>query len=97
MTDTTATGADEQQLQTHRRETESRLLRLVQLQVLASIAIGGFVIGAVVYLGADGTGEDRTETLSTLRDWGGMVMGFFFGSMFTQMSTIVEAFRSDKS
>jgi hypothetical protein len=75
----------------HSAEMDTQLFRLVRMQFYASIVIGILIVGAVLWLGSDI--ETRGETLKTLKDWGGIVMGFFFGSMFTQTQALIESFR----
>jgi len=72
-------------------DMDLQLFRLVRMQFYASILIGILIVGAVLWLGNDV--ENRSETLKTLKDWGGVVMGFFFGSMFTQTQALIDSFR----
>jgi hypothetical protein len=75
-----------------RRESERRLIFLVTLQVVASLLIALFVLGAFVWIGSKNP-DQITTVIEALVDWGGVIMGFIFGSMFSQLAGVINAFR----
>ena len=73
-------------------QSEKTLMRLVTFQVAAAIAIGVVIVGSILWIALVDTSL-RPEAFETLSTWGGTIIGFFFGSMFSQNAKLIEALR----
>jgi len=63
---------------------------VVQAFVSALIALG--LIGGTVYVASGLEGNSaREEILEILKSWGGVIIGFYFGTAYTQIATLVRA------
>jgi hypothetical protein len=69
---------------------EKTVIRLIAAQIIAALVLGIMIIGSVVWFGAQGL---ETRAFEVLQNWGGTVIGFFFGSMLGQNAKLVEALR----
>ncbi len=41
------------------------------------------------------TGNPNVETPDVIKDWGGVIIGFYFGSALTQMSSLISSLKAD--
>ncbi|MCG3267158.1 hypothetical protein [Yoonia sp. I 8.24] len=63
---------------------------VVQAVVSALIAMG--LIGGTIYVANGLSGDNaREEVLEILKSWGGVIIGFYFGTAYTQIATLVRA------
>lgn len=67
-----------------------RSVLVVQAVVSAAIAI--LLIGGTVYLAASAKDPKAAfNALEILKNWGGVIIGFYFGTAYTQIATLVRA------
>lgn len=69
---------------------------IVQSVVSAVLAIG-IVFGSVwMVLGLESASEKQEEISETILSWGGVIIGFYFGTAFSQISSLLRALESNQ-
>lgn len=76
-----------------RSPTEKVLVRVAILQFVFAFMFAALIVGSVVALGFR-DGQLAPRVFEVLEKWGGIAIGFVFGSAFTQVTNLIDALKS---